>query len=234
MTPSSSVLLPPGGQRILFVLAHPDDGDFICGGTVARLAGEGRDIHYLLVTRGDKGTTDPDLTPERLATIREQEQRRAAALLGIQAVTFLDGYADGEVEPTLALRRDIAFVVRQWRPDVVFTFDPWKRYDVHPDHRAVGTCTQDALVNAGARNFPDQLTNGITPHGVKHLYYFSTDQPNHWVEMSCVIDKKIAAMRCHESQMHNFNPDEYAHRKGREAGMAHKYKCAEAFHHDVI
>ena len=222
---ASSVLLPPGGQRILFMLAHPDDGDFISGGTVAYLAEEGKDIHYLVVTRGDAGGS-PD--------IREQEQRHAAELLGVKTVTFLDGYADGEIEPTIALRREIALIVRQWHPDVVFTFDPWKRYDMHPDHRAVGLCTQDALVNASARNFPEQLVNGVSPHKVKHLYYFSTDKPNHWVDISDVIDKKIAAMRCHESQMSGFDPDEYARRKGREAGMAHKYKLAEAFHHDVI
>src|SRR5690242_15139000 len=138
MVASSPVLLPPGGQRILFVLAHPDDGDFICGGTVARLVEEGKDVQYLVVTRGDAGG-NPDT--------REQEQRYSADLLGVKAVTFLDGYADGEVEPTISLRRDIAFVVRQWRPDVVFTFDPWKRYDIHPDHRTVGLSTQDALVN---------------------------------------------------------------------------------------
>lgn len=149
-------------------------------------------------------------------------------------MTFLEGYVDGEVEATLALRRDIALIVRQWHPEVVFTFDPWKRYDMHPDHRAVGLCTQDALVNAGARNFPEQLKDGVSPHSVKHIYYFSTDQPNHWVDTSDVIEKKIAAMRCHESQMSGFNPDEYARRKGREAGMAHKYRLAEAFHHDVI
>lgn len=230
-----SVLLPPGGQRILFVLAHPDDGDFICGGTVARLAEEGCDIHYLLVTRGDKGSNDPDMAPARLAAIREEEQRSSARLLGVQTVTFLEGYYDGEVEATLALRRDIALIVRQWRPDAVFTFDPWKRYDVHPDHREVGMCTQDTLRNAGTRwCFPEQFVGDITPHGVKHLYYFSTDQPNHWIDTSSVIEKKIAAMRCHQSQMSNFDPEEYARRKGREAGSAHKYKLAEAFHHDVI
>ena len=225
MTVSSSVLLPPGGQRVLFVLAHPDDGDFISGGTVARLVEEGKDVHYLVITRGDAGG-NPD--------IREQEQYWSAELLGVKTVTFLDGYADGEVEPTISLRRDIAFVVRQWRPDVVFTFDPWKCYDVHPDHRTVGLCTQDALINASARNFPEQLVHGIVPHKVKHLYYFSTDKPNHWVDISGVIDRKIGAMRCHESQMSGFDPDEYARRKGHEAGIVHRYKLAEAFHHDVI
>src|SRR5579875_3647166 len=122
---ASSVLLPPGGQRILFVLAHPDDAEFLCGGTVALLAAEEKDIHYLLVTRGDKGSDDPDMTPEKLAPIREQEQRNAAQVLGVQTVTFFDGYYDSEVEPTLKLRREITLLVRQWKPDAVFTFDPW-------------------------------------------------------------------------------------------------------------
>ncbi|HLJ36391.1 MAG TPA: PIG-L deacetylase family protein [Ktedonobacteraceae bacterium] len=235
MAPSSSVLLPPGGQRILVIQAHPDDAEFLCGGTIARLASEGCEIHYLLVTKGDKGTNDPDMTPARLSSIRAQEQERAAKALGVQTVTFLAGYTDGEVEATLGLRRDLILIVRQWRPDVVFTFDPWKHYDFHPDHRAVGMCTQDALVNAGGRwIFPEQLVNGVTAHSVKHIYYFSTDQPNYWVDISNVIDKKIAAMRCHESQMVNFDPDDYARRKGRQAGTEHKYKFAEAFHHDVI
>ena len=104
MTTSSSVLLPPGGQRILVVQAHPDDAEFLCGGTIARLAEEGRDIHYLLVTKGDKGTDDPDMTPARLSAIREQEQQRAAKVLGVQTVTFLEGYSDSEVEATMGLR----------------------------------------------------------------------------------------------------------------------------------
>ena len=121
MTVSSSVLLPPGGQRILVVQAHPDDAEHLCGGTMALLVAEGKDIHYLFVTRGDKGSDDLDMTPERLSSIREQEQREAAETLGIQTVTFLDGYYDGEVEPNIALRKEIAFIVRQWKPDVVFT-----------------------------------------------------------------------------------------------------------------
>ncbi len=113
MTASSSVLLPPGGQRILVVQAHPDDAEHICGGTIALLVAEGKDIHYLLVTRGDKGTNNPDMTLEQVSAIREREQRKAAEVQGVRTVTFLNGYFDGEVEPTLQLRRDIALVIRQ-------------------------------------------------------------------------------------------------------------------------
>jgi len=231
----SSVLLPPGGQSILVVIAHPDDAEFLCGGTIARLAQEGHDIHYLLVTRGDKGTDSADVTPARLAALREQEQRRAAEVLGVKHVTFLEGYADSEVEVTLALRSDLVLVIRQWKPDVVFTFDPWRRNEVHPDHRAVGICTLDALACARVRlSFPEQLRDGLTPHRVRDIYYFSTDQPNHWVDISNVLDKKIEAMRCHESQMGNFDPEAFARRRGSQAGIEHKYKYAEAFHHYVL
>src|SRR5579884_1916188 len=96
-TTPSTVLLPPGGQRIMVIIAHPDDAESFCGGTMARLAAEGRDIHYLVVTRGDKGSNDPAMLPERLASIREEEQRRAAETLGVRQVTFLDGYFDGAV-----------------------------------------------------------------------------------------------------------------------------------------
>lgn len=234
MTPSP-VLLAPGGQRILFVLAHPDDADFLCGGTIALLAAEGKDLHYLLVTRGDKGSDEPEMTPERLANLREQEQRNAALALGVQHLTFLDGYYDSEVEPTLQLRAEIALLIRQWKPDTVFTFDPWKRNEVHPDHRAVGICTLDALACArGSMNFPGQLRNGLTPHAVRDIYYFSTDQPNHWVDISSVVEQKIAAGKCHISQTRTMDLENWIYRRGSIAGAAHKFQFAETFHHYAL
>lgn len=235
MTTSSSVLLPPGGQRILVVQAHPDDAEHLCGGTMALLVAEGKEIHYLMVTRGDKGSEDPGMTPERLAAIREQEQRQAAKALGITSVTFLDGYLDGEVEPTIELRREIVLNVRQIKPDAVFTFDPWKKDEVHPDHRAVAICTVDALACArGSMYYPEQLHDGITTHNARHLYYFATDRPNHWVDISAVIEQKVAALRCHTSQTNHKDLYQWVHEKGIVAGAEHKFKVAEAFHHHAI
>lgn len=232
---TTSVLLPPGGQRVLFIQAHPDDAEHLCGGTVARLVEEGLDVQYLFVTRGDKGSDDLDMTPEKLAAIREAEQREAASVLGVQTVTFLEGYFDGEVEPTIELRRTLAFVVRQWKPDAVFTFDPWRRNEVHPDHRAVGICTLDALACArGRMYYPEQLENGITPHNVRHIYYFSTDRPNHWVDITSTVDKKVAALRCHISQTKSKNIEEWVRRRASIAGVEHKIKYAEAYHHYVM
>ncbi len=235
MTTPSSVLLPPGGQRILVVQAHPDDAEHLCGGTIALLAAEGKDIHYLFVTRGDKGSDDPDMTSERLASLREQEQRRAAETLGVQTVTFFDGYFDGEVEPTIALRREIALVLRQWKPDVVFTLDPWRKNEVHPDHRAVGICTVDALACArGGMYYREQLRDGITPHNARQIYFFPTDRPNHWVDIGSVVEQKVAALHCHESQTKHMDVARWVSERGLVEGAAHKMKCAETFHHYVM
>ena len=235
MTISPSVLLPPGGQRILVVQAHPDDAEHLCGGTIALLAAEGKDIHYLFVTRGDKGSDDPDITSERLASIREREQRQAAETLGVQTVTFLNGYFDGEVEATIALRKEIAFIIRHWKPDVVFTLDPWRRNEVHPDHRAVGFCTVDALACArGRMYYPEQLRDGITAHSALQIYYFPTDHHNHWVDISSVKEQKMASLRCHDSQTNQKDLSVWVTERGLITGAPHKMKCAESFHHYVM
>jgi LmbE family N-acetylglucosaminyl deacetylase len=167
-------------------------------------------------------------------SIREQEQRQAAAVLGVQTVTFLAGYSDGEVvETTSALRRDLTLVLRTVRPDVVFAFDPWKRYEIHPDHRAVGLCSFDAIAAARGRlNYPEQLHDGVIAHKVKQVYFFNTDQPNHWVDISEVIDKKIEARCSHVSQVQPTNhPGGYLRRWASETGAASGYSFAEAFHY---
>jgi LmbE family N-acetylglucosaminyl deacetylase len=230
----SYVLLPPGGERILFVLAHPDDAEFLCGGTVARLTEEGRAVHYLLATRGEKGSEDPDMTPDRLAGIREQEQRNAASVLGVSSVTFLD-HLDGEVEVTIPLRRELVYYIRKIKPDVTFTFDPWKKNEIHPDHRAIGMCTLDALACArGSMYYPEHRKEGLAAHRANQIYFFGTDRPNFWVDITSVIDKKLEALKHHECQMINFDADEYIRRKAREAGVEHRFRYAEAFHHYVM
>lgn len=215
----------------MVIMAHPDDAEFICGGTIARLAAEGRAIHYVLVTSGNRGSHDSTMTMERLAKIREEEQRNAASALGVQEVTFL-GHNDGEVEVGMALRRELVHVMRQWEPDVLFTFDPWRRYEIHPDHRAVGECALDALASARMpMYFPEQLNETIDEHRLRQVYLFSTDQPNHWVDVSDVFEKKLEALHCHVSQMFNVDVDEYVRQRGRNEGVEHRYKYGETFHH---
>lgn len=226
------ILLPPDGQCILVIQAHPDDAEFLCGGTVALLVSEERDVHYLLITRGDAGSDDPEMTPERLAAIRDREQREAAEYLGVKSVYFLEGYHDGEVEATLALRRDLVGAIRKIKPDIVFSFDPWGSNGphAHPDHRATAVCTLDAIAVSRSRmSYPEQLVDGVTPHGVKQLYFYGTDRPNYWVDISSTLDKQLAALHLHRTQMQGFE-DEFIRRRAIQAGAIYQYTYAEAFH----
>lgn len=228
-----SALVPPDGQRILNILAHPDDGESFTGGTMARLAQEGKEIFYLVATRGEKGSDERTMTAERLAAIREEEQREAASLLGVQQVTFLEGYSDGLLEPSLKLREELVRSIRAWKPDVVLTFDPWKRYELHPDHRAIGLCVIDAIACArGWMNYPEQMMEGLTEHSVKQVYLFNTDQPNHAIDITSTLETKIAARCAHVSQIRpSAHPSSYLTRWAEEAGKAAGYRYAEAFHY---
>ncbi|GCE45232.1 LmbE family N-acetylglucosaminyl deacetylase [Thermosporothrix hazakensis] len=216
-------------QTIVSILAHPDDGESFTGGTVAQLASKGKAIYYLVITRGDKGSNREDLPPEKLVTLREQEQRDAARILGVKEVFFLSGYSDGELEPTLRLRREIVNYLRQLKPDTVFCFDPWKRYELHPDHRAAGIVAVDAVASARDRYF-----TGITiqePHNVQRILYFNTDMPNFYVDISAHLETKIQARCAHVSQINpNKHPSTYLTAWAEEAGKAGGYPYAEAFH----
>lgn len=195
-------------KKVMVVLAHPDDPEFFCGGTVARWAAEGKEIVYVLATRGDKGSDDPAMTPERLAELREIEQRAAAAVLGVREVIFM-GYRDGELVPDLRLRRDITRLIRQVRPDVVITCDPTTRYFGsgyinHPDHRAIGDATLDAVFPSAR----DRLAfielwrdEGLEPHKVRQVYISGSLEPNEKIDITDYIEKKIAALREHKSQI---------------------------------
>ena len=226
-----SVLLPPEGQTILVIQAHPDDAEFLCGGTVALLVAEGRDVHYLFITYGDRGGNG-EMTQAQLAKLREEETRRVAEFLGVKSVTFLEGYYDGEVEPTLQLRRDLVGAIRRIKPDIVLSFDPWAKNDVHahPDHRATAVCALDAMAVArGSMSYPEQLVDGVTPHSVQQIYFYGTDHPNHWVDISSTIDTQLAALHLHTSQMQGFE-DGFIRRRATQAGAELKYSYAEAFH----
>jgi LmbE family N-acetylglucosaminyl deacetylase len=195
--------------KVMVILAHPDDPEFVCGGSVARWAGEGKEVVYVVATRGDKGTDDPGMSPERLMEIREAEQRAAAALLGVRDVIFM-GYPDGELLPDLRLRRDITRLIRQVRPDVVVTFDPLSRYYDnyinHPDHRAIGEATLDAIYPTARDrfNFVELWRDeGLEPHKVREVYLGGAQNPDVQVDITDTIDAKIAALCEHKSQIHD-------------------------------
>ncbi len=199
---------PMAGKRVLGVFAHPDDPEFFCGATFARWAAEGAEVTFLLATSGDKGSGDPDMTSERLALIREDEERCAAAKLGVKAVIFLR-YPDGELTPSLALRRDIVRVIRMTTPDIVVTLDPtvfwWGDRGVnHPDHRAVGEATLDAVYPTARDrlNFLEQERDeGLAPHKTKYLYISGTQSPNVKVDVTDYVETKITALYEHKTQI---------------------------------
>ena len=134
--------------RVLVIAAHPDDPDFLAGGTIARFAKEGREIAYVIVTNGNKGSGDRSVTSDQLIPIREKEQRSAAQVLGVRSVEFL-GYEDGEVEDTRNLRRDITREIRRWQPDLIITLSPYRTYNNFPgwhrDHRATARVVLDCV-----------------------------------------------------------------------------------------
>jgi LmbE family N-acetylglucosaminyl deacetylase len=215
----------------MVIMAHPDDAEFICSGTVAKFVEEGYRAQYVLATSGNKGSTDPNATPEGLAATREAEQKAAAKALGVEEVTFLR-HNDGELEVTLAFRKELALVLRRGRPDVVFTFDPWMPYQIHPDHRAAGQTALDAI--AAARDhmyYPEQLTEGLKEHRVHQVYLFSTEHPNYWVDITGTIEKKIAALLCHTSQIGQRDIGDLVKARAAAVGAEHGYAYAEAFKH---
>ncbi len=198
----------PAGEpaRVLVVAAHPDDPEFACGGTSALWATEGKEVYYLLCTRGDKGSADREMTSERLVEIRELEQRAAAAAIGAKCVSFLR-FKDGELAPTLEFRGAIVEEIRRVRPQIVVTHDPTSVYGPnnlnHPDHRAVGTATLDAIYPTARDRlqFPAHEKAGLLPHKVKEVYLWGAPNPNVWIDISTTFDRKIEALRCHVSQV---------------------------------
>lgn len=230
-------------KRVLVISAHPDDVDFGCGGTLAKWAREGAKITYCICTSGEKGTDDPSMTNLKLAQTREREQRAAARIIGAEEVIFLRK-PDGELQPSLEFRGELVRVIRQCRPDTVFTHDPANRlfdvqYIFHADHRIVAETAFDAVYPAALnRNYyPGHLAEGLNPHGASEIYFFAAAQPNTWIDIGSTLQWKIRALRCHKSQIKNPKMMEEMVRTwfgvwGREKGMtyAERFRRLEIFH----
>ena len=233
----------PTKPSVLVVMAHPDDGEFMCGATLARWAREGYHISYCLLTNGDCGTRDPNIrTRAQLATIRKIEAQAAATALGITStVIFLD-YVDSELLPTLELRRDVTRVIRQVRPNIVVTQDPstfyhGQGYINHPDHRYVGEVTLAAIMPSASMRliFPELYDDeGLEPHDVDELYLTNTTHTDRWVEVTPEdLEHQVVALRAHASQMQS-DPAEWVMADARaEAALArkwgHDFTFAEGF-----
>jgi LmbE family N-acetylglucosaminyl deacetylase len=195
-------------NRVLVVLAHPDDPEFFCGGTVARWSAEGKDIRYCLLTHGERGADGSEIDPQELAQLRELEQQAAADLLGVQQVLFLD-HPDGYLLPNLELRKDITRVLRKIRPHSVITSDPSNFFPGrlrinHPDHRAAGEAVLAAVFPAvrSSLYFPElESEEGLKPHKVKTVFVAGTQQPNTTIDVTDFMDLKLAAIAKHASQI---------------------------------
>jgi len=211
----------------MVIVAHPDDAEFTVAGTVAAWAKAGCRVTYVVCTDGNAGSHEPGMTRQKLAEIRRAEQRAACDILGVSEVVFL-GYDDGQLQPTLELRRDLVRLIRRYKPEVVITGDPTRvfwddKYINHPDHRAAAQAAVDAV--APASELPLLWPEVGAPHRVRQVYIHGNDQPNLGVEVTETIEQKIAALKQHASQMRDWDPTEmikaWAAETGREKGLAY-------------
>jgi LmbE family N-acetylglucosaminyl deacetylase len=193
---------------VLGIAAHPDDLEFAAAGSMAKYIAEGATGYYLVLTNANKGTSDRNMQPDQLRDIRRQEQQDAAKILGLADVFFCD-YDDGALECSMDLKRDIARVIRRVKPNVVIAMDPTMVYDTnrglinHPDHRAAGQATLDAVYPLARDHlsFPELLQEGFEPHNTATVLLSHFGQENYFVDISPHMETKLQALRAHASQL---------------------------------
>lgn len=238
ITKVDSAIEPKPPKRVLCINAHPDDQEFTVGGTLAKWARGGAEIVTVVITSGDAGSndrTEATMNKTRLAALREVEQKNASAILGVQETVFLH-YADGTLQPTIDLRRDLTRLVRKYKPDAVVCGDPTTRfygnsYMNHPDHRAAGDAACDAVFpSAGTRFiFPELLAEGYEPHEVSRVFLHGSEKNDAWVDISETLEIKCRALKQHPSQLGDWDPmermKEWAAEEGKEKGLS----AAEAY-----
>jgi LmbE family N-acetylglucosaminyl deacetylase len=218
----------------LVICPHPDDAEFGCAGTVARWAAEGKPVVYVLCTNGNKGTGDRSMSPEALSVIRLEEQRNAAAVLKVREVVFL-GYPDQGLEDTPEFRKEIVRQIRIYRPEVVVTADPYRRYIWHRDHRITGRVVLDAVFPFARDHlaYPDLLDQGLEPHKVSELLFWGPDDINYRVDITPTFGIKLEALMCHKSQVGHMTKEQLENRmrkRYRDFAEGEAFELAEAFH----
>lgn len=198
----------PKNKKILLISAHPDDADFNAAGTVFSWIAQGAKAAIVIATNGDKGTSDRNLTSQRLAELRHNEQLKASAMLGLEKTWFLD-YPDAHLEINQELKGKLVKIIREYRPDAIMTFDPTmiysrvSRYINHPDHVAIGQAALNALFPMASDFliFPDHAKEGLEPHNVTDVFLYNFDTADYFVDITSHFEKKIALLGVHESQM---------------------------------
>lgn len=229
---SNSYYVP---QKAMVIVAHPDDIEFSCAGTVARWVRDGAEVAYVLCTSGEVGIAEPGMTKEKAAQIREAEQIVAAKVIGVKEVVFLRE-PDGMLENTMALRKRLVREIRRFKPETVITGDPtvvWatSTYINHPDHRAAAGAALDAVFPAaGQPNLFEELADeGFTAHKPRKVYVTSWENQDTYVNITDTIDLKISALKKHESQMKDWDPTDMIKEWSADAAKGKEMQYAEGF-----
>ena len=194
-------------RRALVIMAHPDDPDFVCAGTAIQMARQGIEVTYMILTNGDKGNHNPEITRNQLIAMRKIEQRNAAELCGVKDVLFM-GEEDGFLRPTPEIRKRVTREIRRIRPELIICPDP-DRYLVgegyinHPDHRNAGLVALEAIFPASDNPmfYPDMADEGYKPHKISHLYVYGHAEPTAEVDITADLETKIRAILCHKTQI---------------------------------
>lgn len=218
----------------MVVTPHPDDAEYGVAGTVARWAKEGKGIVYVVCTNGDKGTSDADMKPEEVAQIREKEQMAAARVLGVREVIFLR-YPDQSLEDTPEFRKALVRLIRTYKPEILVTADPYRRYIWHRDHRITGQVALDAIFPYARDplSYPDLMKEGLQPHKVREIVLWASEDVNYRSDITNTFHLKLAALRCHESQVGHIPPgelEEWLRDRHKKMAEGEDFQLAEAFH----
>ncbi|HEV2129097.1 MAG TPA: PIG-L deacetylase family protein [Thermomicrobiales bacterium] len=218
-------------QRYLWIVAHPDDAEFSSAGTIHKIASEGKDVVIVQATSGDRGTDNPEWTPETLGAAREKEELEAAKRLGVKKVEFLHE-GDGHVMPTVEFREKVVRMIRTYKPDVLVTHDPFRPYALHPDHRGVGITAHDCVYPL-ARDplyFPEHSEAGLEPHKTAEIWYFGSEAPDMVVDITDHFEAKIEALKAHETQLGNAEGlSERLRERAQELAKDEPFELGEAF-----
>ena len=226
--------MPDRITRVLVVTAHPDDSEFGAGGTVAKLTREGKTVVYCILTNGNKGSGDRSMTPERLVKIREEEQRNAARVLGVDTVDFL-GFPDCELENTRESRMAVAAAIRRHKPDLIMCQNPRRTKNLfasHRDHRVAGDIALDCVYPLARDHmaFPELMAQGLEPHKVKEVHLMGWEDPEVVVDITDTMDLKIKALQCHVSQISDVaTMEKRVRERGAVLGKPKGYAYAESF-----
>jgi len=221
----------------MVITPHADDAEYGIAGTVAKWTREGKEVIYVVCTNGNKGSNDPEMKPEKLAEIREQEQLAAAKLLGVNEVIFLR-HEDQTLEDTPEFRKELVRLIRTHQPEIVATSDPYRRYIWHRDHRITGQVVLDAVFPYARDRwaYPDLLEQGLEPHKVKEVLLWGAEEPNYFSDITDTFETKMAALHCHHSQVGHFSRewDDFLKQRYEKFAEGKGFKLAEAFYRAEI